>query len=120
MLAYTVVFGLLSIAFVHDDFGQYPAAFTVFDGFGYIVILIGNLLFSLTIVTPLIKTLWKFVFPFVIAHFISTGIISSCYGKHAHDGHSMSLDVIVWVIGFALFFPTFRAQLLLGYGHDEV
>ncbi|MEY2527394.1 MAG: hypothetical protein QOE73_2165, partial [Verrucomicrobiota bacterium] len=115
MLAYTIVFGLLSILFVHDDFAQYAIAYTVVCGLMYAVIFAGNLLYSLGLATPSIRVIWKFIFPLVILHFLGTGIIDARFGKHAHES-SLVFSSVLWVIGFALFFPTFRAHFWLGYG----
>lgn len=119
MLAYTIVFGLLSILFVHDDFAQYPIAYTVVCGLVYAVIFAGNLLYSLDRVTPPIRGMWKFVFPLVILYFVGTGIIDARFGKHAHES-SLVFSTVLWVVGFALLFPTFRAHFLLGYGRVRV
>jgi hypothetical protein len=119
MLTYTIIFSLLSVSFVYNDFGQYAMAFTAFQGVVYFVIFTGNLLFSMSYISPFIRALWKFVFPLVVLDFIGTGIIDICYGKHAHHS-TPALIVTACVIDFVLFFPTFRAHFLLGYGHDEV
>jgi hypothetical protein len=50
----------------------------------------------------------------VVLDFIVGGVIDFNFGAHAH---TMTLlgDVLTWIIGFALFFPSFRAHYLLGY-----
>ena len=115
MLAYTIVFGLLSILFGRDDFEQYPMAYAALCGLLSFLIFIGNLVYSLNYVTPVIRTIWKFVFPLVVLHFIVTGVVDVRFGKNAPHNVSV-LAIVAGVIAFALFLPTFRAHFLLGYG----
>jgi tetratricopeptide (TPR) repeat protein len=119
MLGYTIFFAVLSGLFVRDDLSnRYPVAYTAWSAFIYAVIFAGNALYSLGRVTPLIRAAWKFVFPIVILQFAVSGIVDSRFGKHAHD-FTTTVAVLSWIAGFALFFPTFRAHFLLGYGNID-
>jgi len=118
MLAYTVIFGLFSIFFVQNDYSQYPLAYTAVCALMYAVIFAGNLLYSLGYATRPIQSLWKFVFPLVMLHFVGTGIVDARFGRHAHSATLVS-SIIVWAIGLVLFFPAFRAHFLLGYSRDQ-
>ena len=112
MLAYTFVFGLLSVSFSRNDFANhYPFIITAWGCVSYIVIFVGNLLYSLRRVPSSFRAPWKVVFPILVAQFVFSGIYDSQHGKHPED-----VTGIVWIIGLLLFLPTFRAHYLIGYG----
>jgi hypothetical protein len=115
MLAYTIFFACLP-GTRHDFSNWSLTIFTVWDWICDFLMSAGNLLYSLDRVPSAIRRPWKIVFPVLVLEFFANGIYYSLYGKHAHDGHSASLDVIVWVGGILLYFPTFRAHYLIAYG----
>jgi hypothetical protein len=116
MLVYTILFGLLSVFFVQNDLNnRYPVACTALSTLIYVVIFAGNVLYSFGRATPLLRTVWKFVFPIVVLQFVLSGIVDLRFGKHAHD-FTATVAVLSWIAGVALFFPSFRANFLLGYG----
>ncbi len=112
MLAYTFVFGLLSVLFCLIDFANhYPFIITAWGCVSYLVMLIGNLLYSLGRVPSSFRAPWRVVFPMLVAQFVFSGVYDSHHGRHAED-----VTAIVWIIGVLLFLPTFRAHYLIGYG----
>ena len=115
MLAYTIIFGLFSIGFVYNDFtNQYPLIITTWAAICYVVIFIGNLLYSLNRVPLSLRAPWKIVFPLLMLQFAFAGIYDSQYGKHAHDADA-ALSVVAWTIDLLLFLPTFCAHYKIGY-----
>ena len=116
MLAYTFVFGLLSILFCRIDFANhYPFFVTAWGCVCYLVMFFGNLLYGLERVPSSFRAPWRVVFPILVAQFVFSGIYDSLHGKHAED-----VSAIVWIIGLLLFLPTFRAHYLIGYGKRSV
>jgi hypothetical protein len=111
MLTYTIIFTLLSVAFVWTDFTErYSIVFTAWDILCYVLFFVGNLFYSLNRVPSSVRTVWKIIFPMLVLQFIAGG-----FGKESHDA-SVSLVVVAWIIGFSLFFPALRANLIIGYG----
>ncbi len=115
MLVYTIIFGLLCVMFFYNDIeNEYHVAYIAWSGIAFIIVFVGNLIYSLNRATPLIRKIWKVIFPVVVLDFIVGEVIDSNFGAHAHAMPSL-VDVLKWIIGFALFFPSFRAHYLLGY-----
>jgi hypothetical protein len=118
MFAYTIFFGLLSAHFVYNDVkNQYCISFIIWDGIYYVLVLGGNLIYSLDFSTFKIRKVWKFIFPIVVLGFVVGGIIDSIYGRHAHNS-SIQMQAVVWILGFATFSPTFWAHYKIGYGKE--
>ena len=116
MLAYTVIFGLLSIHFVYNDFtNEYSLIIPAWASICYIVMFAGNLLYSLNRVPSFFRIPWKIVFPILVLQFLFSFYYDSQHGKHAQRASATSY-AIVSVIGVLLFLPTFRAHFLIGYG----
>jgi hypothetical protein len=123
MLIYTIIFTLLSVSFIRSDItNQYPFIVTTWACICYIVMFVGSLLYSLNRVPSSFRTPWKFVFPILVLQFVFAFIYDLLNGRHPH-GVSISREVVFFIIGIVLFFPTFRAHCLIGYGkvkNDDV
>jgi len=89
-------------------------AYIIWSGVAYIAVFAGNLIYSINHATPMIRKIWKIIFPVVVLDFVVGGVMDSNFGNSANTMHPL-IDVLVWFIGFALFFPSFRAHYLLGY-----
>jgi tetratricopeptide (TPR) repeat protein len=120
MLVYTVLIGLvgiLAIIYGRHSEHQYPIAYEMFSALSVILIFAGNFLYAFACVTPLLRKIWKFAFPLVIASFVTSGVLSF-FQKEDHPVGLMA-RVLTWLIMVALFFPSFRANFLLGYGNVD-
>jgi hypothetical protein len=116
MLVYTIAFGLLSIAFVYDDVENKYNVIYVLEGiFIFLLVFIGNLIYSLDFITQKIRMIWKFAFPIIILDFVVSDIIDDIYGKHAQN-KSVELMSLATLLNIALFLPTFWAHYKIGYG----
>lgn len=119
MLTYTIIFALLSISFVYNNFtNQYPFILIAWACICYIVIFVGNILFSLNRVPLSIRTPWKVVFPILVLQFVFSALYDLHHGKHAQDA-SATLSVIAFGFGLLVFLPTLRAHYLIGFGKDS-
>ena len=117
MLVYTIIFGLLSIGSVRNDvWNQYHIAFIIWDAVCFGLIFTGNMIYSLDYISPIIRKLWKLIFPIVILQIISGAIEDFIYGKNIN--HEVASGCIAWTISFVLFIPTIRAHYLIGYGNE--
>jgi hypothetical protein len=118
MLAYTVVFAFLSIRWVHSDVElQYPIIITAWAAFYYIVIFVGNLLYSLNRVPSVFRRPWKIVFPLLIAQFVFAAVYDMQHDETL-SSDPVALLVAAWIIGLLLIFPSFRAHYLIGFGRE--
>jgi hypothetical protein len=116
MLVYTVIFGIISVGFIFSDFtDHYSTAYITWNALCYVVILVGNLLYSLDYITKTIRKTWKLIFPILVFEFILTDVVDFLYGSHAHKV-DLPTGCFVWVIGLILFLPTFKAHFMIGYG----
>jgi hypothetical protein len=120
MLAYTVGFGLLSVEFVRDDLeNHYNLIYIIEGAVCYSLIFIGNLIYAFNFANSKIRMIWKFLFPIIILDFIGGGIIDSIYGKSAKDDGAV-FSLFVWIVSILLFFPTFKAAYMIGYGKEAI
>lgn len=84
---------------------------------GYtIVLLVGNLLYSFSCFTALVRKIWKFAFVFGIIGFVTDGFVSTFIDRKP-DGPIEPWVIIVLMTAFL--FPSFRANFLLGYGDPD-
>jgi hypothetical protein len=120
MLAYTIFMAVFFAPAVRHDFTSWHLIFfAVWDWICDIIMIVGNLLFSLNRVPSAIRRPWKVVFPILVLEFFTNGIYDSLYGKHAQDD-SAALLIFVWIVSVLLYFPTFRANYLIGYGKETI
>jgi hypothetical protein len=104
MLVYTIVFGLLSIAFVNNNFENgYSPYFVYWSGVFYVLVFLGNFIYSIGLLSLKIQTTWKFIFPIIIVEFILSFIIDIVYGPHAHRAGVVK-ESMALVLGVAIFF----------------
>jgi tetratricopeptide (TPR) repeat protein len=119
MLGYTILLGLvlaLSIFHArHKPSQHHPIAYEAISTLAVILMFAGNILYSFGWVTPLLRRIWKFVFPFVVLSFIVSGILNFYFDKHDYS-LTPAVIVLTSITAAALFFPSFWANFLLGYG----
>jgi tetratricopeptide (TPR) repeat protein len=120
MLTYTIVLGLgilLMELFYHNPVpNRDPLVYTVWSDSALVVLFAGNLLYSFGRVTKRLRTIWKFVGPIVILQFIVSGVVDVHLHKHASP-LTPAVAVASWITMLLLFFPSFRANFLLGYAN---
>jgi tetratricopeptide (TPR) repeat protein len=121
MLVYTISIGLLGILAAvyghHKHEHRYPIAYEIGSALGVILMFAGNFLFAFGYLTPLVRKIWKFAFPLVLASFVTTGVLSFFEKEDPPVGFVVRL--VAWITMVALFFPSFRASFLLGYGNVD-
>ena len=120
MLVYTIgIAALFVVTSVtrREPKPHHPLAYEIFANVGALLMLGGNLLYAFAYLNPVLRKLWKFAFPLVVASFISGAIVSYLDEGAKHPG------LVVWILTLitmvALFFPSFRANFLLGYGDTD-
>jgi tetratricopeptide (TPR) repeat protein len=118
MLVYTIsigLFGILATVFGHHKHEHhYPIAYEVGSALAVILMFAGNFLYAFAYVTPLLRKFWKFAFPLILVSFVATGVLSF-FEKGDHPVELIA-RVLGWITMVGLFFPSFRANFLLGYG----
>jgi tetratricopeptide (TPR) repeat protein len=119
MLIYTLAIGALfvfsEISSHHKPKPHYPIAYEIFENLGVILMFAGNLLYAFAYVTPLLRKLWKFVFPLVIASFVAAALISPQFDS-TYQKHGPITLIVTWIVVLGIFFASFRANFLIGYG----
>jgi tetratricopeptide (TPR) repeat protein len=122
MLIYTLAIGLL---FVFSEVSRYnkpkphyPIAYEIFENLGVILMFVGNLLYAFAYVTPLLRKLWKFVFPVVIASFVAAALVSPHFDS-SYQKHGPVAQIVAWTVLLGIFFASFRANFLIGYGDAD-
>ncbi|HTA95605.1 MAG TPA: hypothetical protein VK769_05725 [Verrucomicrobiae bacterium] len=104
MLAYTIFMAVFFAPAVRHDFTSWHLIFfAVWDWICDIIMIVGNLLFSLNRVPSAIRRPWKVVFPILVLEFFTNGIYDSLYGKHAQDD-SAALLIFVWIVSVFFIF----------------
>ena len=110
MLTYTIVLGLgilLMELFYHNPVpNRDPLVYTVWSDSALVVMFAGNFLYSFGRVTSRLRTIWKFVGPIVVLQFIVSA-----------SPLTPAVAVASWITMLLLFFPSFRANFLLGYAN---
>lgn len=118
MLAYTIVFGLLSVSFVHNNVeNRYHIIYIIWSAIFYILVFAGNLIYSIGLLNLKIRKIWKLIFPIIILEFIFSDIVDFLYGTHVRNADE-SMKTIAVILDFALFFPTFWAHYKISYGKE--
>jgi len=113
MLIYTIIFFVLTAIFVLDDIrNAYHVLYITCSIIIYLLANLGNMFYSLSYSSNTIQKYWRIIAPVIVLHFVSTGIIDSSQGAKEV---STILSIIIWIIGFITFFPTFRVNFILGY-----
>src|SRR5262245_31808526 len=118
MLIYTVGIALsfvfAAIGGAHKTPRPRPLVCEVLGNLAVILMFVGNLFYIFAYVRPRLQQLWKFVFPLIIGTFIAAGIFA--YLDKSGRNYGVGALVFVWIVMIALFFPSFRANFLLGFG----
>ena len=118
MLIYTVALVLLSVVATvsrrNEAKPHHSVAFQILEVLGVVIMFTGNLLYTFCYVRPFIQKIFKIGFPVVIASVIAAEV-SVYFEKHDH-AVSLGPYIFSWIAMTALFFPSFRASFLLGYG----
>ena len=118
MLTYTIclmVVGVLLQFYGHDGSSRRdPLVYKIFEAVVTILLFAGNLLYAFAYVTPLVRTAWKFVFPLVVLVFVVGGYRGLDFSNSAHPLQPTPA-VLGCIAMLALFFPSFRANFLIGY-----
>ena len=124
MLGYTII--LVSfVVFVglysrHQASHQHSIYYEVISSLSIILMLAGNFLYSFGYITPVLRRVWQLVFPFVMLSCV-VGLIVSLYFDKENRPVSAIAKGMALITTIALFFPSFRANFLLGYGSvDQV
>ena len=122
MLGYTIFLGLvLVLSGVHTSHKpphHHPFAYEAISTLVVILMFAGNILYSFGWVTPLLRRIWKFVFPLLVLSFVVSGILSFYFDKHDYP-LTPAIIILTSITGTVLFFPSFWANFLLGYGTIE-
>jgi tetratricopeptide (TPR) repeat protein len=119
MLGYTIILVsfvvLVSLYGRHRPSHHHPIYYEVISSLSIILMFVGNFLYSFGYVTPLLRRVWQFVFPVVVLSCVVGLFISLYIDKDDHPISPAAKGVALIITG-ALFFPSFRANFLLGYG----
>lgn len=119
MLIYTfaiaILFVVAAITRQSKPKPYHSIAYDIFEDCGVILMLVGNFLYAFGYVRPLLRKLWKLAFPLIIASFVVGGLVS-VYFDSSYEKHPPSIYAITWILVFGIFFASFRANFLVGYG----
>src|SRR5436309_3464688 len=118
MLVYTITIGLFGILVTvfdhHKHEHQYPVAYMALSAISVILMFARNFLFAFAYVTPLLRKFCKFAIPLILVSFVTSGVLTFI------EKDDQLVPLIAKVMGSitmcALFFPSLRANFLLGYG----
>ena len=118
MLAYTIAVGLMAVLGMVAGHNRpkhhYPIVYEIFSALGVILMFAGNFLYSFSYVTALLRKIWKFAFPLILGSFVASGVLS--YIEKEDHPVGLGAHIFASIVMVALFFPSFRANFLLGYG----
>jgi len=115
MLVYTVAIALLAVAGAalrHEPRPHHPIAYDLLEGAGVILMFAGNLLYAFCYAPIWVRKFWKFAFPIVVVAFAASGVMSF----YSERNVGVAAYVVGWILMFVFFFPSLRANFLLGYG----
>ena len=116
MLVYSIIFILLSIEFIDNDISnKYSLFYSVWMALSYLMINTGNLLFVFDKNAKDIKRVWRILFPIFIINFVVSLIIDQKYGDNSSPDDGLLLNLVIFIIGAIIFFPSFRANYKLAY-----
>ena len=117
MFVYLVFFiGLTFFSVKNDAENHYPIIYIFLGSFAYMVFNAGIVLFALGVRHEVIKRTWRYLFPYLIAYFVTSFVIDSIFGMYADlRPQGILLDIAVFILGIIIFFPAFRASFVLAY-----
>ena len=119
MFIYSVIFLLLSILFVSNDISNnYWWYFIAWMIINYIIINLGNFLYSLNLRSRTIQTVWKVVFPLTIISFILSIIIDQKHGKNSSPDDGILVYIVTVILVLAILSPAFIANFRMAYKKD--
>ncbi len=114
MLVYSILFIPLSILFVVNDISNnYYWIYIFWMIISYTLMNIGNFLYTFNYNLNSIRKLWKIVFPLILITFFASMVVDNKFGKNSSPDDSLILNIITFIIGLLLFFPTFLANFML-------
>jgi tetratricopeptide (TPR) repeat protein len=118
MLIYTIAIGLIGILAAvsrrNEAKPHHSIAFQILEGVGVGLMFSGNFLYAFCYVRPLIRRVFKVGFPLIIASVVAAEV--SVYFEKADHPVSLGAHIFGWGAMAALFFLSFRASFLLGFG----
>jgi tetratricopeptide (TPR) repeat protein len=118
MLVYTIAIGLIAIlgAVIRRNEAKphHSIAFQILEGLGVVLMFSGNFLYAFCYVRPFIRRVFQVGFPLIIASVVAAEV--SVYFDKTDHPVSLGAHIFGWVAMTALFFPSFRASFLLGFG----
>ncbi len=117
MFAYLLLFMVLTYISVKNDIDNHYPVFYVFLGsFAYVAFNAGIVLYAVSYQNEAIKAAWRYLFPYLVAYFVTSFIVDSVFGAHADlSPIGILLDLSIFVLGTGIFFPAFRASFFLAY-----
>src|SRR6202165_3548864 len=71
----------------------------------------GNFVYALRLPFSKKPRVWKVLAPCFVLYFVFAGIVSEASSEHANEG--LGSDILVWLLGFLFFLPTFPANFKL-------
>jgi len=117
MFVYLVLFiGLTFVSVKNDAENHYPIVYVFLGSFAYTIFNAGIVLYALDVRHEAIKRTWRYLFPYLIAYFVTSFVIDSLFGMHADlRPRGILLDIVIFIFGIIIFFPAFRASFVLAY-----
>jgi Tfp pilus assembly major pilin PilA len=111
-LLYAVVFALFSLFDVMNDFRRnHHWSLITLEVLAYSLMNFGNFVYALRLPFSKKPRVWKVLAPCFVLYFVFAGIVSEASSEHANEG--LGSDILVWLLGFLFFLPTFTANLKL-------
>jgi len=115
MLTYSIIFLFFTVIFVVDNIkSAYHILYIIWSIIIYLLANSGNVLYSFSYSSDITRKYWRLIAPIIVIDFVSAGMIDYYFSQGAGKVSPIQ-NIIIWSIGFAVFFPTFRANFILGY-----
>jgi hypothetical protein len=103
MAAYTIGFAALCVLFIRDDLQlHYPLAWVFVGVLVWLLVLAGNVIYTLHCATTRIARIWRTVFPLTLLYLVSSCVIDEI--RDPSDGPATI--IITAAFALALLWPT--------------
>jgi hypothetical protein len=113
MDAYTIGFAALCVLFVRDDVQlHYPLAWVAVGVLVWLLVLVGNTIYTFQCATAYIAKIWRAIFPMILLY-----LVSSCVMDEIKDPSDRPIAIVAAPIALALLWPALLANYLIGYGY---